>query len=130
MWFGRFVNSQAREKVPAHLERRRSVLSAFLHVRQREANLADDIEGDLSSGHTDFHFRRCGMLPSSALREPPPASLPLWRLKDNELDLLRRTRAGGRRPMKVISRRRITGASISRAIKRLPAAIGRDSLAF
>ena len=25
---------------------------------QREANLANDIEGDLHSGHTDLHFRR------------------------------------------------------------------------
>lgn len=49
--FGRFVYRQAGQKVSAYLKRRRSIHGALLDIGQREANLTDDIEGYLRSGH-------------------------------------------------------------------------------
>jgi hypothetical protein len=49
--FGRFVYRHAGQKVSACLECRRSVRGALLNIRQGEANLTDDIEGYLRSGH-------------------------------------------------------------------------------
>jgi hypothetical protein len=49
--FGRFVYWQAGQKVSAYFKCGRSVYGALLNIRECEADLANDIEGYLGSGH-------------------------------------------------------------------------------
>ena len=49
--FGRFVDGHAGEKLAMHLEGKRPMHGAILHVRQREGNFTNRIEGDFRSRH-------------------------------------------------------------------------------